>query len=134
MKTSLPLSASLILLTGILSVKAIDPLPPELDSAPLDKQAEYWQRTSRESGELRTKVAQERYDANLVYKRALQAQMEENLALVEARLEIPGAGPGVIEAAQEDEGGWKLYVLLGGLLIGGAAFINQQMKTSEQPV
>ena len=133
MKTSISISAALILMAGAFSAQAVDPLPPELEHATLEKQAEYWQRTSRDSGELRAKVAQERYQAGLSYKRVLQSQMEENLAHVEAKLEISGTNPGAAGVPQEEETSWGLYALLGGLLAGGAALINHQMKTTEQP-
>lgn len=69
-------------------VLAVDPLPPEIEKASLEKKAAYWQKTARDSGEQRAKVAQQRYDAALVYKRALLTQAEARLQRVEAQAEV----------------------------------------------
>ena len=66
---------------------AVDPLPPELENAPLEKKAEWWQRTSTESGQLRAKVARERYDKAVENKNQILAQMAE------AAAETPAASP-----------------------------------------
>ena len=114
---------------------AVDPLPPELESASLEKQAAYWQRTSRESGEQRAKVAKQRYEVALVYKRALLNSAEERLQRVEAQIEVQSQPVDSGASGSGSEGSsLGLYVLLAGVLGSGVYLIHRQMREAEQPV
>ena len=64
-----------LLLLGGGQVRAIDPLPPELQNAPLEKKAEWWQRYSRDGAELRQKVAQQRWEVGQAQRRDILAAM-----------------------------------------------------------
>ncbi|MBL9167196.1 MAG: hypothetical protein JNN07_05610 [Verrucomicrobiales bacterium] len=123
----------LVVCLGSGRVMAIDPLPPEIEKASLEKKAAYWQRTSRESGEQRAKVAQQRYDAALVYKRALLSHAEERLQRAEARFEAETKPSEVVVSAPEGSS-VGLYVLLAGVLGAGAFLMHRQMKEADQPV
>ena len=110
---------------------AVDPLPPEIEKASLEKKAAYWQKTSRDSGEQRAKVAQQRYDAALVYKRALLSQAEERLQRVEDQFaaESRPAESGISSPESSSPG---LYLLLALALGGGVYLMHRQMKEAEQ--
>ena len=114
-----------------LRVLAVDPLPPEIEKASLEKKAAYWQKTSRESGEQRAKVAQQRYDAALVYKRALLSRAEERLQHVEAQFETQLTSADATPSSPEGSS-TGLYVLLAGVLGGGGILMHRQMKEAEQ--
>ncbi|MBI1842939.1 MAG: hypothetical protein HYR88_19025 [Verrucomicrobia bacterium] len=141
MKTIATFSA--VVLSTLLScvlARAVDPLPPELENAPLEKKAEYWQRTSKESGALRRKVAQERYDHAVAYKEALLTQMSDSAAEVQARIQAQqqaSQSSSFLEtgAANSDEPpAWSVFTLIAGLLAGGAAFMHHNMRKAEQIV
>lgn len=112
-------------------VLAVDPLPPEIEKASLEKKAAYWQKTSRDSGEQRAKVAQQRYDAALVYKRALLNHAEERLQRVEDRsaAESRPAESGISSSEGSSPG---LYLLLALALGGGVYLMHRQMREAEQ--
>jgi hypothetical protein len=102
----------LVVLLGGARVLAVDPLPPEIEKGSLEKKAAYWEKTSRESGEQRKKVAQQRYDAALVYKRALLTHAEERLQQVEAKLESQTTASLAPAPSTADESSMGLYLLL----------------------
>ncbi len=116
---------------------AVDPLPPELENAPLEKKADWWQRTSKESWEMRTKVAQERYDRAVAYKHQLLAQIAETAAETQARVDQQTAASSAtltVDPENPDEvPTWSLVALLGGLLGGGMAFMQYNLKQAEEP-
>lgn len=59
---------------------AVDPLPPELENAPLKAQAAWRQKTGRESQEERTQVAQKRFEQRMAHKQTLMAQVHREAA------------------------------------------------------
>lgn len=117
---------------SVMPVLAVDPLPPEIEKASLEKKAAYWQKTSRESGEQRAKVAQQRYDAALVYKRALLSQAEARLQRVEAQLEGPSSGASEAPVSAPESPSVGLYLMLAVALGGGVFVMHRQMKEAEQ--
>lgn len=119
------------------SVWAVDPLPPELENAPLEKKAEWWQRTSKESWELRTKVAQERYDRAVAYKNQLLAQAAETAAETQARVDQHAAASAATLTIDPENPNemptWSIVALLGGIIGGGMAFMQHHLKQAEEP-
>lgn len=138
MKTlRLTLITALSLAVSTSPVWAVDPLPPELENASLEKKADWWQRTSKESWEMRTKVAQERYDRAVEYKNQLLAQIADTAAETHARVEQQAAASAAtltVDPGNPDEvPTWSLVALLGGLLGGGMAFMQHNLKKAEEP-
>lgn len=116
---------------------AVDPLPPELENAPLEKKAEWWQRTSTESGQLRAKVARERYDKAVDNKNQILAHMAEAAAETRARVEEKVNGSTSMLTADANDPNetptWSIYTLMAGILVGGIAFIQRNMRQAEDP-
>lgn len=83
---SLPLVAGLrLLIPAILMIlaspiMAVDPLPPELENAPLKAQAAWRERMGRESQQEKQQVAQQRFDQRMIFKQGLMAQVHREAA------------------------------------------------------
>ncbi|MBM3845700.1 MAG: hypothetical protein FJ405_05360 [Verrucomicrobia bacterium] len=135
---NLRILSAIILLVGMMGVtpvNAVDPLPPELENAPLEKQAEYWQRTSKESEREKLRVGQARYERAVQYKHELQQQMYDRTLQVQAR--IQGGSPEVSSATSpETEGSepssWPMILLIGSVIAGGFWLVTHQMKQAVQ--
>jgi hypothetical protein len=132
MKHVMLLMGLLALGPGVYSSRAVDPLPPELENAPLKKQEEYWQRTSKESAVQRAKVAEQRYQAAVAYKQVLQAQMEDRLVAYQANAQATSDGSGSTMRPDEEPTSWGLYGLMAMIVCGGVVFMNHQLRQSEQ--
>lgn len=115
-------------------LRAVDPLPPEIEKASLEKKIAFWQKTSKESAELKQKVAQERYQKALVYKGALLAQAEANFQRAEAKLESPARTGGEATAAAPSESSAGFYLMLALVLGGGVYVMHRQLRDAENPV
>lgn len=118
---------------GSSPLRAVDPLPPEIEKASLEKKIAYWQKTSKESAELKQKVAQERYQKALVYKGALLAQAEANYQNAEAKLEGAARTSGGAAAAAPQESSAGLYLLLALVLGGGVFLMHRNLREAENP-
>lgn len=138
MKTlRLAILAGVILTVVSTPAWAVDPLPPELENAPLEKKAEWWQRTSNESWEMRTKVAKERYDRAVEYKNQLLAQVQETAAETQARVDQQAATEASALSVDTNNPNemptWSIFALLGGIIGGGMAFMQHNLKQAEEP-
>jgi len=85
MKSSLFVARVWILIPAVLVMlaapaRAVDPLPPELENAPLKTQAAWREKMGRESQEEKTQVAQKRFDDRMVFKQGLMAQVHREAA------------------------------------------------------
>ena len=131
-------ATAMSLLLGGLLAHAVDPLPPELENAPLEKKAEYWQRTSKESGELRRKVAQQRYDHAVEYKEALISQMQDSATEVQARIQAQqeaSRSSSILDTGSTDPdepSTGSVLLVIGGILCGGMIFMHYNMQRAEQ--
>lgn len=61
-------------------IMAVDPLPLELENAPLQAQAAWRERMGRESQQEKAQVAQQRFDQRMVFKQGLMAQVHREAA------------------------------------------------------
>jgi hypothetical protein len=61
-------------------VAAIDPLPLELENAPLDVQAAWRDQMGRESERQKLQMGKEHYDKRLAFKQALMTHFQEEVA------------------------------------------------------
>ena len=61
-------------------IMAVDPLPLELENAPLKAQAAWRERMGRESQQEKQVVAQQRFDQRMVFKQGLMAQVHREAA------------------------------------------------------
>jgi hypothetical protein len=132
---------SVLALSGVPRVSAIDPLPPELEKAPLEKQVEWWQRYSRDGGELRHKVAMQRWAEGQARKKELLTAMSEHYE--RARAETEGkAPPQGAESGQADDtapasepspwaSGLTYAMIFGGLALGFVA-LHRTLRETEQ--
>lgn len=85
MKPMTPAARTWILIPVVLMMlaaraRAVDPLPPELENAPLKAQAAWREKMGRESQEERTQAAQKRFDERMVFKQGLMAQVHREAA------------------------------------------------------
>jgi hypothetical protein len=146
MKTKLNLQVLRMALGSVLmtaaTCQAIDPLPPELENAPLEKKAAYWQKTSREGGELRHKVAMQRWEQALARKQAALERLEERASAVRAEVALStGAATHEQQAEAQavagppdaEDSSTGLYWMLGAMLVGGAFVLHRKMQEAEQP-
>jgi hypothetical protein len=62
------------------SASAVDPLPPELETAPLKQQAEWRARMGRESMSERKQVAERRHEQRLALKKTILAGIHSEAA------------------------------------------------------
>lgn len=76
----------LALLVLVPSVQAVDPLPPELENAPLKEQAAWRERMGRESMSERRQVAERRHEQRLALKSTIVARIHAEAA--ERRLAV----------------------------------------------
>ena len=134
--TGLVLAASLIVFAPITSL-AIDPLPPELEKASLEKKAAYWQKSSREGGELRHQVAVKRWEEGQVRKRAMIQNLEHRAETVRSELAMQaavsqGKPPTENPEPSGSESSIVLYLMIGGMLVGGGYLMHQRMQEAEQ--
>ena len=85
MKSFSPIAGTWILIPAILTIlaspiMAVDPLPLELENAPLKDQAAWRERMGRESQQEKEQVAQQRFDQRMVFKQGLMAQVHREAA------------------------------------------------------
>ncbi len=70
--------AASVLVSSAFWCAAIDPLPPELEHAPLAAQAAWRERMGRESMSDKEKMAQQRHEQRMSYKAELSASLRED--------------------------------------------------------
>ncbi len=131
-------SLALALATGALLFQtsrclAIDPLPPEIEKASLEKKAAYWEKMARESGELKKKVAMQRHEQAMVYKKALLNNLEEQAQATQARI-AAAASPEAAATEEEAGSSFGAYLMIALVLGGGTYGMYRQMRQAEQPV
>lgn len=85
MKSFSPVAGTWILIPTILMIfaspiMAVDPLPPELENAPLKAQTAWREKMGRESQQEKAQVAQQRFDQRMVFKQGLMAQLHREAA------------------------------------------------------
>ncbi len=90
--------AAAVLVASAFCCAAIDPLPPELEHAPLAAQSAWRERMGRESKSDKEQMARQRHEQRLSYKTAVAASLREDAS---ARIAAT-RGP-VMQASSTDE-------------------------------
>ena len=85
MKTSCKSVSRLVLVAGFIlafspCLRAIDPLPAELENAPLELQAAYRDKVARESEAQKLQVGRERHAQKMAFKQALSDNIQTEAA------------------------------------------------------
>ena len=92
------------LVSGALPLaRAIDPLPPEIESAPLAVRSAYRDRMARESLEEKIAVGARRYEQRMEVKANIGYQMEQQAMERLAYYHVPGRRPSTATAMAMDE-------------------------------
>lgn len=92
------LLAAALLASSAFYCTAIDPLPPELEHAPLAAQSAWRERMSRESKSDKEQMARQRHEQRMSYKTALSASLREDAAARVAATRGPA-----VQASANDE-------------------------------
>lgn len=126
----------LLMSLAVISTRAVDPLPPELENAPLEKKADYWQKTSRDSAELKHKVAMERDRVAQAYKRGLLSEMDNRYQAVQASIAAENNPEPTPQGADASGGSSSLgfYLVLAMVIGGGVYWMHRQIREVDQPV
>jgi len=115
----LALAAALIL-TAVSPVAAVDPLPPELENAPLQEQIAWRTRNGLDAQKQKEQVAQERYAQRSAFKESLLAQLNQ-----EANDRVESIASPLQAAIQQSEqkpsSTWTFILVL--LLTAGFGFV-----------
>ena len=119
----------LSLLVFIQSVRAIDPLPPELENAPLAQQAAYWNRMAREGNEEKLAAGKQRWERRQILKSSLTRSAvqlaDSRRQEYQQRSEVSSAAA----ASSTAEGfSWSMLLLLlsGGGLVGWYVYTRKR--------
>ena len=82
-------------------------------------------------------MARERYDKAVENKNQILAQMAEAAAETRARVEEKVNGSTSMLTADANDPNetptWSIYTLMAGILVGGIAFIQRNMRQAEDP-
>ena len=137
MKSFSPVAGTWILIPTILMIfaspiMAVDPLPLELENAPLKAQTAWREKMGRESQQEKAQVAQQRFDQRLVFKQGLMAQVHREAAdrrdavLSPVPEPLPVVESGVVTPRERN------FVLLF-VSLAGLAYLARRHFQSAQP-
>lgn len=123
-----------VMILSATGLRAIDPLPPELESAPLEVQAAWRRKLGRESLEERQKVAIARHEQGLAIKKRLVTAMQDEAA--GRRLDVLSPVPAPLPVVESglstpSEMGWLALVGVLGVAIYMARRCGYPIKTAK---
>ena len=122
--------AILMILTS--PIMAVDPLPLELENAPLKAQAAWRERMGRESQQEKEQVAQQRFNQRMAFKQGLMAQVHREAAdrrdavLSPVPEPLPVVESGIVTPRERN------FILLFASL-AGLAYLARRYFQSDQP-